>query len=126
MARAGKRLNTGPKAAISKHSPRPARPDVVILPAPDHLGGAGTDFWIRVHHDYDLHDDPGELKILQTACECVDRLREAQEHIAEHGALILDRFDQWKRNPASNVEADARAGLLGALRQLGLDPDITE
>lgn len=70
--------------------------------------------------DYGITDSGG-LLLLQTACEAFDRMRQAQEIIAKHGAVVPDRNGQLKTNPAAGIERDARAAMLSALKALHLD-----
>ena len=46
---------------------------------------------------------------------------EAGVIIAEHGAVIKDRYGQLKPNPAITVERDSRAAMLAAFKTLNLD-----
>lgn len=70
--------------------------------------------------EYEILDEAG-LLILQTAFESFDTMRRAQEIIAREGMQLPDRFAQMKAHPLLTVERDARAQLLGALKQLNLD-----
>jgi hypothetical protein len=61
------------------------------------------------------------LALVTTAAEALDRIRQAQDAIRQHGALIKDRHGVLKQNPACILERDARTGMLAALRALNLD-----
>lgn len=74
----------------------------------------------QVIKDYSMQDIGG-LKILQTALEAFDRMRECQARIAKDGIMISDRFDQAKQHPLLATERDARSQLLQAFRLLNLD-----
>lgn len=87
---------------------------------PRHLDKPGRDLFKRLVMDYAI-TDAGGLALLTTACECLDRMRQAQAAIQEHGALVRDRYDQLKNNPACVLERDARNGYLAALKALQLD-----
>jgi P27 family predicted phage terminase small subunit len=87
---------------------------------PDHLGEAGRDLWLSIVTQYRIGDGAG-LALVATAAECLDRIREAQAEIREHGVLVTDRHGALKQNPACPLERDARAGMLSALRALNLD-----
>lgn len=50
-----------------------------------------------------------------------DRMNEAGALVDQHGVAVLDRYGQLKSNPATSVERDARAQMLAAFKQLGLD-----
>ena len=70
--------------------------------------------------EYEITDPAGNL-MLQTALEAFDRMRGAQQAIADDGATIKDRFGQLRAHPMVTVERDARAAMLAALRALNLD-----
>jgi len=74
--------------------------------------------------EFDIRDGCG-LALLCAACEALDRQREAQAAIAEHGVMVKDRYGTLKSNPAIAVERDSRNGMLAALRQLNLDAGAT-
>lgn len=88
--------------------------------SPTHLKTDGMTLYEAVQADYGIDDGAG-LTLLATAAESLDRLREAQAQIDEHGQLILDRFGQLKANPACGIERDARRDLMAALKALNLD-----
>ena len=82
-------------------------------------------FWKAIVEEWRI-DDSASQRILQTACECIDTMQEAQREIEEHGIVILDRFDQKKPSPAAAVLRDARSQLLQNIRALSLDPEETK
>ncbi|MCW5976934.1 MAG: hypothetical protein KIT09_02600 [Bryobacteraceae bacterium] len=77
-------------------------------------------FYDRVKHDWNIHDAAGLLTLL-TACQALDRLRQAQGILAAEGIVLTDRFGQPKPHPATQVEKEARAGLLASIKALDLD-----
>jgi phage terminase small subunit len=87
---------------------------------PAHLGAAGAQLWADVVRQYRIGDGAG-LALVTTAAECLDRLREAQAVIRQHGVLIRDRYGGLKANPAIAVERGARDGMIAALKNLNLD-----
>ena len=87
---------------------------------PDHLKPAGAELWTKVQHEYAIVD-AGGLALLATAAECLDRMKQAQLAIEEHGPLVQDRYGQMKVSPACQLEKEARNGLLLALKQMNLD-----
>ena len=91
-----------------------------MLKAPAHLGPDGRTLWRSIVADYAISDSAG-LVLVATVCECLDRLRQAQVLIAEHGACIVGEDGSVRTNPASKVEVDARNGLASALKSLNLD-----
>lgn len=100
----------------ARSAPTPAL--VTIPKAPKHLSIEARAFWDAVVSDYEL--EPHHLAILERACEQLDRLREAQAAIVEHGSLIEGRFG-LKPNPAVAMHRDATTLHMRALRELGLD-----
>ncbi len=88
--------------------------------APAHLRRDGATLWREVAAEYSIEDAAG-LALLTTAAECLDRMRAAQVAIAEHGAVIPDRYGGVKVNPACALEKDARNGFLLAIKALNLD-----
>lgn len=87
-----------------------------------HLSTEGRRWYDRLREEWGIEDQVGQLTLM-VACEAFDRMREAQELIRRDGVTILDRFEQVKANPATTVERDARAAMLAALRQLGIDEE---
>ena len=87
---------------------------------PRHLGKHGRKLFGDIASEYSIDDSAG-IALLTTAAECLDRMRAAQEAIAEHGEVVQDRYKQVKVNPACALEKDARNGLLAAFRALNLD-----
>jgi P27 family predicted phage terminase small subunit len=88
--------------------------------APKHLAADGRALWLELQRAYQIVDSGG-LALLTTACECLDRMRNAQKLIAERGELIADRYGGLRANPAVIIEKDARSGLLAAIKMLNLD-----
>ena len=87
---------------------------------PEHLGEAGTRLWADIVRQYRIADGAG-LVLVTTAAECLDRMRQAQEAIREHGVLVADRYGGKRQNPACVVERAARDGMINALKALNLN-----
>jgi P27 family predicted phage terminase small subunit len=68
--------------------------------------------------------DDHQLMLLEELVRTLDRLREAQKLIAEHGAVFKDRWGQLRPNPACVVERDSRAALVRLLEALRLDGEV--
>ena len=79
----------------------------------------------KIRRQWDIRDEPG-LTLLLTACQALDRMREAQKLLTAEGIVKADRFGQDKPHPASQIEKESRAGLLQALKGLNLDLDSLE
>lgn len=76
-------------------------------------------WWNRVVAEWSLDDVA--LLLLQGACECLDRMREAQAALKKEGLVVKDRFGQPKQNPNLLTERDAKQGLLRHIKALNLD-----
>ena len=87
---------------------------------PDKLSREAKEFYRKILQEYQIEDVAG-LKLLLTACECLDRLRECQKIIKKEGMQIQDRFGQWKAHPLCITERDARSQFLLSLKALSLD-----
>lgn len=89
--------------------------------APSHLTDKARAFWRSVLADYEL--EVHHLRILQAACEAMDRMDEARDAIAKDGAYVEGRFGP-KAHPAIAVERDSRISMVRCLRELGLDLEV--
>ena len=87
---------------------------------PPHLAKPGAKLWRELVDEYQVADSAG-LALATCAAECVDRMRAAQEAIAKHGEIVMDRYGAPKLNPACNLEKDARNGLFAAVKALNLE-----
>lgn len=87
---------------------------------PAGLSPAAKSWWKKLTNEYGIDDQAG-LLILETAMRAMDRMTQAGALIDKHGAVILDKFEQLKANPACAVERDSRAAMMGALKSLNLD-----
>jgi phage terminase small subunit len=126
----GKLALNGPKSLTNRPEspeiPEVSRMELTTSPGksplkpPNHLTAAGRRLWVDIVTQYRIGDAAGQA-LVTTAAECLDRIREAQRTIRQHGALVPDRYGALKQNPACFLERDARAGMLSALRALNLD-----
>lgn len=87
---------------------------------PPGLSALACSWWKRLDAEYGI-DDAAGLLILETAMRAMDRMTMAAELIDKHGAVVVDKFQQLKANPACAVERDSRAAMMGALKSLNLD-----
>ena len=88
--------------------------------APAGLSPRAKSWWKKLTEEYDIDDQAG-LLILETAMRAMDRMTMAAALIDKHGAVVIDKFQQLKANPACAVERDSRAAMMGALKSLNLD-----
>lgn len=79
----------------------------------------------RLTAEWSIRDACGQCTLL-VACQALDRMRQAQSIIAREGIVQLDRFKQSKPHAATQIEKEARAGLLMALKHLNLDLESLE
>ena len=86
---------------------------------PAGLSAAARAWWRRLVNDFGIEDSAG-LLLLQTAMRAFDRMQDAATLIRRDGVVIDDRFKQKKPHPAAQIERDARAGMITALRALRL------
>ena len=88
--------------------------------APGHLVKEGRKFWRQVLKEIDL-EEAHVLKLLESACQCLDRVQEARLEIEAKGSFYRDRFGQPKEHPAHKTERDNKVLFARLVRELGLD-----
>lgn len=88
--------------------------------APAHLSAESKKFFRWVSEEYDI-SDPAGLRLLQSAAEALDRIRQCREKIDADGVSVVDRFGQRRAHPLLSVERDNRAAFLAAMKSLNLD-----
>ena len=96
-----------------------------IKRAPSHLESEGKKFWRQVLKDFDLRD-AHHLKILESACQCLDRIEQAKDDLKKDGLYFIDRFGQPKERPSNKTERDNKVLFARLLRELSLDLNIPE
>ena len=84
-----------------------------------HLSTTSRGWAKQIEADFELESH--HMKLLIAAAECLDRIKEAQKHIREHGAIYCDRFGAPRKNPAASIEVDNKAMFCRLVRDLGLD-----
>jgi P27 family predicted phage terminase small subunit len=91
------------------------------LPAPpDHLSPDAVEWWEQVIRDFEL--EPHHLRLLRAACEASDRMTQAREALAKHGALTFtDERGVIRAHPCVAMERDARTAFARLVRELDLD-----
>lgn len=88
---------------------------------PRGLTPEGRRLWTAVAREYEL--DAASEKLLLVALEALERLREAQRTVKEHGLLVAGARGGLRANPAISIENAARRDFLAAMRQLDFDTD---
>jgi len=96
-----------------------------IKRAPSRLDKEGRKFWKQVLKDFDLTDGH-HLKILENACQCLDRIEQARIEIEANGSFYRDRFGQPREFPGLKSERDNKVLFARLLRELSLDLNIPE
>jgi P27 family predicted phage terminase small subunit len=90
---------------------------------PTSISAEGKQLWQRIFDECEL-DAPG-LLLLNTMCECFDRMRAAQQMITEDGAVLSEKTGagvaKLRPHPACAILRDERAGMLRCWRLLGFD-----
>ena len=109
----------------TKHPTNRAHMTAEALSPIDRLSDEARTLHARLTKEWNICDGAGQITLL-TACQALDRLREAQRILAVEGIVVLDRFNQSKPHPASTIEREARAGFLQALKAMNLDLESLE
>ena len=86
---------------------------------PQHLSVEAKNFYKKVITEYQLEDH--HIKILTLACQCLDRIAEAQEVVRKNGSYYTDRWNQCKEHPGMKVERDNKILFARLIRELSLD-----
>ena len=89
------------------------------LTPPKHLTPAAKKWWRTTASEFDL--DAHHLHLLTLACEMLDRSADARSIVQTEGAIIRDRFNQSRENPAAKLERDSKITFARLLRELALD-----
>ena len=88
--------------------------------SPAGLSAEARRFWRDLLAEHQIDDTAGR-KLLERACEALDRMRDAQVHIKKHGAVVPDKKGSIKANPAITIEKEGHRQLMESLRMLNLD-----
>lgn len=88
--------------------------------APKHLTAESSRLFEQTVGAYKIDDEAGRV-VLLTACESLDRMRQAQAVIKREGLTIRDRHSIVRTHPAVQVERISRAAIVSAFRALGLE-----
>ena len=84
-----------------------------------HLKPESRKFFKAISKNYTDFEDH-HLKILLKACECLDRITEAQEAVKTDGAFYLDK-GKPKAHPGLKEEKDNKILFARLMRELNLD-----
>ena len=92
--------------------------------APEHLSDEAKGIWKQYCDTWNLKNFPDALLTLRTLLESFDRFQGSRKILDVEGITITSRTAagdiKVQKHPALEAEKAARAGLLQALRMLGL------
>jgi P27 family predicted phage terminase small subunit len=86
---------------------------------PEHLSPSASALWSAVTARHTL--PPQHERLLQLACEALDRYQQARETIAEQGLVTENRYGATVAHPAVSIERDARLAFARLLRDMHLN-----
>lgn len=92
--------------------------------APAGLEGESRRLFLDVTNAYDLM--PHQLKILESACVCWQRILNYRKEIEEHGTTTIDRYGQVKEHPSVTAERQYMSLFYRLCRELGLHVDASD
>jgi len=84
------------------------------------LDKVGAKFRREVLKEYTF-TDTHDIRRLDLASHCLDRIEECRAVIETEGVFIKDRFEQKKEHPAVKCERDQKVVFCRILRELNLD-----
>lgn len=86
---------------------------------PNSLTDEAKNIWKIVEKDFKLKDY--QLIVLKTALEAYDRMHEAKKEIDKKGIITTAANGFEQKNPALQIEKEARSGFLAAWKALDLN-----
>ena len=109
-----------PNPAITAPTRLRAVPDAGATPAPAGLSSAAVAWWNALQREFDLGAADARF-LLEAALRAHDRMQAAGKLVEQYGIACPDQNGNLRANPAVAAERDARASMLAAFKQLGLD-----
>jgi P27 family predicted phage terminase small subunit len=91
-------------------------------PPPEHLSPVMRKWWTTVTHTYVLESH--HLLLLEAACDAWDRTTQARDTLRREGLTVPSASGGSRKHPAVDIERDARAQFITALRTLDLDVEM--
>jgi phage terminase small subunit len=92
--------------------------------APRDLSDESKQIWREVVREFDLL--PLELKLLEAAVRCWDRVLSFREDIKDKGTIYTDRYGQPKERPEVVAERQYKTLFMRLVRELGLSVDAPD
>ena len=86
---------------------------------PEHLSAEAKAWFVAVVELYEF--EPHTLKVLEAACDALDRMNQARSVVLEVGPFVDDRYGTPKVHPAATLERDSRLAFARLVRELGID-----
>lgn len=86
---------------------------------PKSLGRDGRAFWSKIVGGYELGEH--HFRLLEQACQCLDRMASARAEVAKSGEFYTDRWLQPKEHPALVAERNQKVLFARLMRELCLD-----
>ena len=92
--------------------------------APKDLSDESKEIWKDTLREFDLF--PLQLKILEAALRCWDRVIFFREEIKLKGLTFVDRYQQPKERPEVTAERQYKTLFMRLVRELGLSVDTPD
>jgi len=89
------------------------------IKAPKTLGRDGRAFWAKIVAGYELQEH--HFRLLEGACQCLDRISTARAEVAKMGEYFIDRWAQPKEHPGLVAERNQKVLFARLMRELCLD-----
>lgn len=91
---------------------------------PTHLSPESKKLWRKIAASYaGIEGDASGEKILQSLCECLDRLTAISEQIGREGLTVPGSQGQPRAHPLLASETEHRRMVLAHYRALRLEPE---
>ena len=91
------------------------------MKTPQTLNHDGKQFWKAVTDEIKIVE-PHDIEMLHRACQCLDRIKEAQDAIKKDGPYLEVKGGGIRPHPALKVEKEFMTLFYRAIRDLDLDP----
>lgn len=88
---------------------------------PKNLSAESSKIFVDTVTEFNIDDAVGRLQ-LQTACEALDQMRDAQKIIKRESLTMRDRHGVCRPHPATVILRTARTAMLQAFQALRLEP----
>ena len=86
------------------------------------LGDRGKAFWKSITREIEI-TEPHDIELLNTACSCLDRIKEAQDQVTKDGPYQAIKGGGIRAHPGMKVEKEFLTLFYRAIKDLKLDPE---